>query len=92
MFEQCTLFSYLVKSYFYGFNQDVSGMPALCRPVEEGGGGFDYRLGMAIPDTWIKLLKEKADDDWNMGNICHILENRRYQEKTISYAESHDQV
>lgn len=72
--------------------EDVSGMPALCRPVEEGGGGFDYRLGMAIPDTWIKLLKEKADDDWNMGNICHVLENRRYQEKTIAYAESHDQA
>lgn len=92
MYEECTLFPFLVKPYFYGFIQDVSGMPALCRPVEEGGGGFDYRLGMAIPDTWIKLLKEKADDDWNMGNICHVLENRRYQEKTIAYAESHDQV
>ena len=30
-------------------------MPALCRPVEEGGTGFDYRLAMAIPDTWIKV-------------------------------------
>lgn len=37
--------------------EDVSGMPALCRPVEEGGGGFDYRLAMAIPDMWIKMLK-----------------------------------
>lgn len=72
--------------------EDVSGMPALCRPVEEGGGGFDYRLGMAIPDMWIKYLKEQSDDDWNMGHICHILENRRYQEKTIAYAESHDQA
>ncbi|XP_071531401.1 1,4-alpha-glucan-branching enzyme isoform X3 [Panulirus ornatus] len=72
--------------------EDVSGMPALCRPVEEGGSGFDYRLGMAIPDHWIKLLKESSDDDWNMGGICHILENRRYQEKTIAYAESHDQA
>ena len=24
--------------------EDVSGMPALCRPVTESGGGFDYRL------------------------------------------------
>lgn len=39
--------------------KDVSGMPTLCRPVEEGGIGFDYRLAMAIPDMWIKLLKEK---------------------------------
>jgi len=70
----------------------VSGMPSSCRPVSEGGLGFDYRLGMAIPDMWIKLLKEVKDDDWNMGNIVHTLTNRRWMEKTVSYAESHDQV
>lgn len=42
-------------------------MPALCRPVSEGGTGFDYRLGMAIPDKWIQLLKEYKDEDWNIG-------------------------
>ncbi|XP_066995367.2 1,4-alpha-glucan-branching enzyme [Anabrus simplex] len=72
--------------------EDVSGMPALCRPVTEAGTGFDYRLGMAIPDKWIKLLKETKDDDWNMGNIVHTLTNRRWMEKTIAYAESHDQA
>lgn len=35
--------------------QDVSGMPTLCRPVSEGGIGFDYRLAMAVPDMWIKV-------------------------------------
>ena len=30
-------------------------MPALCRPVEEGGNGFDFRLAMAVPDLWIKV-------------------------------------
>jgi hypothetical protein len=30
--------------------EDVSGMPTLGRPVTEGGCGFDYRLGMGIPD------------------------------------------
>ena len=35
--------------------EEVSGMPALCRPVDEGGYGFDYRLAMAIPDKWIKV-------------------------------------
>lgn len=72
--------------------EDVSGMPALCRPVAEGGGGFDYRLGMAIPDKWIEYLKEKSDEQWNMGNIIHTLTNRRYLEKTVAYAESHDQA
>lgn len=67
-------------------------MPALCRPVSEAGGGFDYRLGMAIPDKWIELLKTKRDEDWNIGNIVHTLTNRRWMEYTISYAESHDQV
>jgi 1,4-alpha-glucan branching enzyme len=30
-------------------------MPGLCRPIDEGGLGFDYRLGMAIPDKWIEV-------------------------------------
>jgi 1,4-alpha-glucan branching enzyme len=72
--------------------EDVSGMPLLCRPVEEGGVGFDYRLGMAIPDMWIKLLKETRDEDWDMGQLVHTLTNRRWKERTISYAESHDQA
>lgn len=37
--------------------QDVSGIPALCRGVEEGGLGFDYRLAMAIPDKWIQVRR-----------------------------------
>lgn len=32
-------------------------MPALCRGVEEGGLGFDYRLAMAIPDKWIQVRR-----------------------------------
>ena len=56
--------------------EDVSGMPTLGRPVWEGGVGFDYRLGMAIPDKWIQLMKEFRDEDWNMGNIVHTLLNR----------------
>lgn len=73
--------------------EDVSGMPALCRTVREGGIGFDYRLSMAVPDMWIKLLKESTDDmSWDLGNICFTLTNRRYKEKSICYAESHDQA
>ena len=56
----------------------MSGIPGLCRPAEEGGIGFDYRLAMAVPDTWIKLLKEQRDDDWDIANICWTLTNRRY--------------
>lgn len=72
--------------------EDVSGMPTLCLPTTIGGVGFDYRLAMAVPDMWIKMLKEQKDDDWDMGHICHILTNRRHGEKTIAYAESHDQA
>jgi len=36
-------------------SEDVSGMPGMCRPVNEGGLGFDYRLAMAVPDMWIKV-------------------------------------
>ncbi|KAG6878581.1 alpha-1,4-glucan branching enzyme [Termitomyces sp. T159_Od127] len=72
--------------------EDVSGMPLLSRPVEKGGVGFDYRLSMAIPDMWIKILKHKSDDEWDLGNIVHTLTNRRHGEKSIAYCESHDQA
>ncbi|XP_010664077.1 1,4-alpha-glucan-branching enzyme 1, chloroplastic/amyloplastic isoform X2 [Vitis vinifera] len=72
--------------------EDVSGMPGLGRPVAEGGTGFDYRLAMAIPDKWIDYLKNKKDEEWSMKEISSSLTNRRYAEKCISYAESHDQA
>ena len=64
----------------------------MCRPVSEGGVGFDYRLQMAIADKWIEILGKYRDQDWDMGNIVHTLTNRRYAEPCVGYAESHDQV
>lgn len=72
--------------------EDVSGMPALGVPLSLGGVGFDYRLAMAVPDMWIKLLKEKKDEEWDLANICFTLTNRRHGEKCIAYCESHDQA
>ena len=73
--------------------EDVSGMPALCRTAADGGIGFDYRLSMAVPDMWIKLLKDgPGDHGWDMGSICFTLINRRHGEKSICYCESHDQA
>ncbi len=72
--------------------EDVSGMPGLARPIDDGGLGFDYRLAMGVPDYWIKLLKEKSDEDWDLGNIFFTLMNRRRNEKHVGYAESHDQA
>ena len=71
--------------------EDMSGMPGLARPTEEGGLGFDYRLAMGIPDYWIRLLKEKQDEEWHIGEIYGMLRNRRAGEKHIAYVESHDQ-
>ncbi len=72
--------------------EDVSGMPGLCHPIEDGGIGFDFRLSMGIPDYWIKLLKEKKDEEWDIGQLYHNLVDRNYQIKSIAYAESHDQA
>ncbi len=72
--------------------EDVSGMVGIARPVDEGGIGFDYRLAMGIPDYWIKILKEKRDEEWSMSEIYHTLTNRRAHEKHVGYAESHDQA
>ena len=72
--------------------EEVSGMPGLAVVKEEGGYGFDYRMAMNIPDFWIKTLKEKKDEDWRPSAIWWEVTNRRSDEKTISYAESHDQA
>jgi 1,4-alpha-glucan branching enzyme len=72
--------------------EDVSGMPGLAAPQAWGGTGFDYRLAMGVPDYWIKLTKDVPDERWHMGGLYHELTNRRGDEKTISYAESHDQA
>lgn len=72
--------------------EDMSGMPGLCRKIDEGGIGFDYRLAMGIPDYWIKLLKHLPDEQWDLGELWGMLSDRREKEKTIAYAESHDQA
>ncbi|MBO5351204.1 MAG: alpha amylase C-terminal domain-containing protein [Alistipes sp.] len=72
--------------------EDVSGMPGMCIPIAEGGVGFDYRLGMAIPDFWIKLLKDIPDEDWNIWEMWDVLTGRLPKVKTVAYAESHDQA
>ena len=72
--------------------EDVSGMPGMCFPAADGGIGFDYRLGMAIPDYWIKLLKEVPDEEWNIWEMWSVMTNRLPEVKTVAYAESHDQA
>ncbi len=72
--------------------EDMSGMPGLAAPYKYGGYGFDYRLSMGVPDFWIKLIKEKRDEDWHVGMMFHELTQARFDEKVISYAESHDQA
>ncbi|MDR0233148.1 MAG: alpha amylase C-terminal domain-containing protein [Dysgonamonadaceae bacterium] len=72
--------------------EEVSGMPGLAAKIEDGGYGFDYRMAMNIPDYWIKTLKEKKDQEWSTTGIWWETTNRRADEKTISYAESHDQA
>lgn len=72
--------------------EDVSGLPGLAAPFLSGGVGFDYRMSMGIADLWIKLIKERRDEDWNMGELYHELTSKRLDEKTISYAECHDQA
>ena len=72
--------------------EEVSGMPGLAAPFKDGGYGFDYRMAMNIPDYWIKTIKELRDEDWKPSSMFWETTNRRQDEKTISYAESHDQA
>lgn len=81
-----------VKANSISIAEDMSGMPGLAVPVDMGGMGFDYRMAMGVPDYWIKLIKEKSDDEWEMGDIFYSLISKRIDEKVVSYAESHDQA
>lgn len=72
--------------------EEMSGLPGLCAAPEDGGIGFDYRLNMGAPDLWIKTLKEKRDEDWDLGELFHTLSSHRPEENVITYAESHDQA
>ncbi len=81
-----------IKPGAISIGEDMSGMPGLCRPIDEGGVGFSYRLAMGIPDYWIKLLKHSRDEEWNLEELWSVLANRRHGEATIAYAESHDQA
>ncbi len=72
--------------------EEMSGLPGLATPLKAGGIGFDYRMAMGVPDFWIKTIKEKSDEDWDVGTIFHELTSKRMDEKVVSYAESHDQA
>ena len=72
--------------------EDMSGMPGMCRPIADGGIGFDYRLSMGLPDFFIKTIKEKEDGKWEISKLYWELICRRAYEKVIAYAESHDQA
>ena len=72
--------------------EEVSGMPGLAARIDDGGYGFDYRMAMNIPDFWIKTIKEQSDENWKPSSIFWEVKNRRSDERTISYCESHDQA
>ena len=72
--------------------EDMSGMPGMCLPINDGGIGFDYRLAMGIPDLWIKIIKETKDEFWNVHKLWSEMCLRRPGEKSVAYVESHDQA
>lgn len=81
-----------VKKSALSIAEDMSGMPGLAVPVENGGLGFNFRMSMGVPDYWIKLIKEKRDNEWEVGDILYQMTAHRMDEKVVSYAESHDQA
>jgi 1,4-alpha-glucan branching enzyme len=72
--------------------EDMSGYPGIAAEVDSGGMGFTHRLAMGVPDYWIKTIKERSDEQWNMAELFHELTSKRADEQVVSYAESHDQA
>lgn len=81
-----------VNSQAMSVAEEMSGYPGLCGYISDGGIGFDFRLSMGVPDMWIKLIKDVPDEAWGMGMLYHELTQHRPEERTINYAESHDQA
>ena len=80
------------KETAFTIAEDVSGMPGLAFPADQGGIGFDYRMSMGVADFWTKTVKEVPDEHWNVGDIFYRLTDKRNEERVVSYAESHDQA
>ena len=72
--------------------EDMSGMPGMCLPIPDGGIGFDYRLAMGLPDMWVRTVKEKKDEFWDIFKMWCEMCMRRPGEGTVAYVESHDQA
>ncbi len=72
--------------------EDMSGMPGMCLPICDGGIGFDYRLGMGLPDMWVRTVKEQKDENWDIFKMWCEMCMRRPGEGTVAYVESHDQA
>lgn len=81
-----------LKSTAFTIAEDMSGLPGLAAPIQDGGFGFDFRMSMGVADCWIKWIKEIPDEKWNVSNMWWQLTNKRVDERTISYAECHDQA
>ena len=97
--EDALCYLFLANSLAHDINpniitiaEDVSGYPGLAGSISKGGTGFDYRFAMGIADFWIKMLKDYKDEDWHLKRLWHELTTKRQEEKTISYAECHDQA
>ena len=71
--------------------EDMSGMPGMCLPIQDGGIGFDYRLAMGLPDMWIKATKTQ-DEFWDINKMWGDMCLRRPGENSVAYVESHDQA
>ena len=72
--------------------EDMSGMPGMALPIADGGIGFDYRLGMGLPDMWVRTVKERKDEFWDIFKMWCEMCMRRPGENTVAYVESHDQA
>lgn len=81
-----------IKPHAITIAEEMSGMPGIAANTSIGGIGFDYRLSMGTPDMWIKLIKEKTDENWSVSSLFHELTQHRPEERTINYVESHDQA
>lgn len=79
------IFTFFFHIFFYIFYMTVSFYPSHSKELEL------FIFFVCLPSTFFFVYRKK-DEYWQMGEIIFTLINRRWGEKCIAYAESHDQA
>lgn len=72
--------------------QECTGYPTLCRPVAQGGLGFDYRLDSSLSQSLRRLIRQsgRRHGRWMTAQVLWALANKPNTEKLLVSVDDAD--